>query len=200
MEFWKWFPSGCSQISLWKRDLWKTFTPSWVFKLRSTFQTWNCIENKTVTISGQNNRSFSGHHESLDGCEETNIILKYDVDLLEQKEKEWKWVSWVQMRDVHRFSYLFKQDERRGRLSAPRRRLITVLQCDGCRFLAVGFSRLGNVRNVKVICFLLHLEVASQSDGRWFSFGSSATTRARVTSCLSFQGRGGTSRKLQFSC
>lgn len=109
----------------------------------------------------------------------------------------------VQMHDLYwcrRFLYLFKQDEWRGRLSALRRRLLTVLQRVGCQFPAVRFSRPWNARNVKVICFLVYLEVVSQSDSGWFSFGSSATAWARVPSCLSFQGKRATSRKLLSSC
>ena len=42
------------------------------------------LKNYTVhafTIGGQNYWSFSGCHESLDGCEETDIVIKYDINL-----------------------------------------------------------------------------------------------------------------------
>lgn len=46
------------------------------------------IQNDTVcafTVGGQNDWSFGGCHKSLDGCKETNIIFKYDINLWEQK-------------------------------------------------------------------------------------------------------------------
>lgn len=36
-----------------------------------------------LTVSGQYDRSFSRRHEGLDGREETNIIIKYDINLSE---------------------------------------------------------------------------------------------------------------------
>lgn len=36
------------------------------------------------TIGGQNDRPFSGCHESFDGCEEAHIIVEYDINLWEQ--------------------------------------------------------------------------------------------------------------------
>lgn len=80
MGFWKWFPPSCSWIALWMRDLRKTFISH--HSLSS-----NLFQNYTVrvfTIGGQNDWSFSGRHESLDGCEEANIIIKYDINLWEQ--------------------------------------------------------------------------------------------------------------------
>ncbi|TNN70984.1 hypothetical protein EYF80_018800 [Liparis tanakae] len=34
-----------------------------------------------LTSGGQDDWSFGGRHESLDGCEETNVVIKYDINL-----------------------------------------------------------------------------------------------------------------------
>lgn len=39
-----------------------------------------------LTISGQNDGPFSRQHEGLDGWEETNVVIEYDINLL-----EWRW-------------------------------------------------------------------------------------------------------------
>lgn len=39
------------------------------------------------TVCGQNYGSFCGFHECFDGCEETDVVLKDDVDLREQTDE-----------------------------------------------------------------------------------------------------------------
>lgn len=66
-----------------------TFPPSLVLELKilaKQAERLQYVNNQSVTAGGQNNWSFCGRHESLDGCKETNVILKYDVNLLEQEK------------------------------------------------------------------------------------------------------------------
>lgn len=58
------------------------------------------------TIGGQNNRPFGGRHESLDGCEETDIIIKYDINLREGTGRgpinsDQTWVTCTHVHSLH---------------------------------------------------------------------------------------------------
>lgn len=126
MGFWKWFPPSCSWISLWMRDLRTTFNLHQGLSSNLFNAQWQCV----FTIGGQNDGPFSGRHESLDGSEETNIIIKYDINL--QEQTVCKWISpgqaWVMFGliaiKLHvlvwsgRMVYLFKQNEWCGCLFA----------------------------------------------------------------------------------
>lgn len=68
------------------RDLGKTFN---LHQSLSIDLFHSNLHKRVFTIGGQNNWPFSGCHESLDGCEETDIIIEYDINLREGTGCRW---------------------------------------------------------------------------------------------------------------
>ena len=147
------------------------------------------------TIGGQNDWSFSRCHESLDGSEETNIIVKYNIDLREHERiKPEQTCSTCSVVSVSVWLlYLFKQNEWCGLLSARWHRLIAAWWWE---LLAVLFLQRRWATRMEVICFCLHLEVVGQSDCGWIGF----SFETRAANVLLFWGRGDIFRRHWFSC